>query len=146
MAGISEEKLTNMLDSQAKSLCCNRRVDGYCCTKDMMCAWRKLGEKFSNRGIICKWFREAVLPADRELEQLYLIWRQSEIDKQEAQYRGLPLPTNSVFGGDDFILCLYCRKPFIRASNHQMYCDVCGKTSDKKVRAARKRFERSQQP
>ena len=144
MAEISEKKLISMLDRQAKSLCCNRSTDGYCCTKDMMCAWRKSNEEFSNRGITCRWFREAVLPADKELERVYEQWKQEEMGKREAEYRGVAVPTKTVIESD-IILCHYCKKPILKKVNNQKYCEDCRNAADKKTRAARRRFERNQQ-
>ena len=137
MAEISEKQLIRMLDKQAKTVCCNYGSGGLCYIKDRPCAWRKLDEEFSQRAIICRWFREAVLPADKELEQVYKQWKQRAI---------------AAMGDDDAVttveadvaLCLSCRKPIVRASNRQQYCDACAKEADKKVRAARKRFERIQ--
>ena len=129
MAEISEKKLITMLDAQAKNLCCNRRADGYCYTKDMMCAWHKSGEEFSNRGITCRWFREAVLPGDKELEQIYLQWRESIIasyDKDDA----VPVERLSVD------LCEYCKKPLAKQSNSQKYCTECTAIVTKKKKAA----------
>ena len=143
MAGISESKLISLLDKQAKSICCNYGSDGLCYHKDKKCAWRRIDEEFSNRGITCKWFREAVLPADKELEQIYEQWKQKELDRREAEYRGTSAQSKATVD-NDIILCLYCKKPIIKKANNQKYCDICRNDADKKTRAARRRFERSQ--
>ena len=129
MAEISEKKLISMLDRRAKSLCCNRSTDGYCCTKDMMCAWRKSGEEFSNRGITCRWFREAVLPADKELELVYEQWKQSIIATYD-QKDAAPISKVEV----DF--CEYCKKPLAKQSNSQKYCAECAAIVTKKKNLA----------
>ena len=140
---ISEAQLIRLLDRHCKSLCCNLSSTGFCYTKDRFCAWRKKDEEFSERGIICRWYREQVLPADKELEQLYEHWKQQEMDRREAEYLGLSVPIKDEYS-NEVILCSICRKPLLRKSNRQKYCDSCRNVEDKRRRAARKRFERSQ--
>ena len=84
-----------------------------------------------------------MLPADKELEQLYEHWKQQEMDRREAEYLGLSVPIKDEYS-NEVILCSICRKPLLRKSNRQKYCDSCRNVEDKRRRAARKRFERSQ--
>lgn len=124
MSEISENKLVSMLDKHAKSLCCNRRSDGFCYTKEIRCGWRKMDEDFSERGITCKWFREAVLPADKDLEALYESWKSVENAKREAEYLGKEYNPSELLG-ENMILCEWCNKPTEAASNRQKYCSGC---------------------
>ena len=142
MAEISEKQLIRMLDKQAKTVCCNYGSGGLCYIKDRPCAWRKQDEEFSQRAIICRWFREAVLPADKELEQFYEGWKQKEIAKRESEYSGTSTPSTPTI--ENVVdLCAGCREPMTVKSNRQKYCEKCSTINRLRRHAARMRATRN---
>lgn len=143
MSVISEKQLIRMLDTHAKNTCSNYGVDGLCYHKDKKCALRREDEEFSNRGITCKWFREAVLPADKELEQFYEGWKQKEIARREAKRNGISQDSAPSVKSVD--LCAGCRTPMIVKSNRQKYCEKCSKINRLRREASRQRTLRSKQ-
>lgn len=60
--------------------------------------------------LLCRWFKEAVLPLDPVLEK-------------------------EVFGLDNKKLCQHCRKPFIPKSNRSYLCPECNRRHRKRQQA-----------
>ena len=71
----------------------------------------------------CKYFLDAVLPLDAELNTA--IWR--EINHEEEMTCKCEKA------------CVHCHKPFIPASNSQKYCKACSEEVKKQQAAARQR-------
>lgn len=141
MSNISEVQLIRLLDRLAKRTCCNN-YGGFCCIKDIPCGWRKADEEFYERGIICKWFREAVLPADKDVEAFYERWKVEAVKKQEDAINGVASnvqknPTETVG------LCFTCQTPIVMRSNRQKYCADCARKQKHMREAARLRKLRS---
>ena len=141
MSNISEVQLIRLLDRLAKRTCCNN-YSGFCVIKDIHCGWRKSDEEFYERGIICKWSREAVLPADKDVEAFYERWKVEAVKKQEDAISGVAAkaqknPTESVG------LCFGCQEPIVMRSNRQKYCDKCAQIERLRRDAARKRRARN---
>ena len=94
-----------------KKQCCNH-IDGNCILLDdgepCVCVQ---GISYS---LLCKWFRNAVLPADCELY--------AEVMRNR--------PEKS---------CLVCGKPIFSTSNRAKYCPSCAKRERRKQDAKRKR-------
>lgn len=68
--------------------------------------------------VLCKWFRNAVLPADKTL------------------YAEVMQP-------QDVKRCTVCGKAFISSSNNAKYCEMCAQTVLRKQKAAHARKRRS---
>ena len=141
MKAISQAQLVRLLDRQAKQHCCNC-YRGFCCIKDRDCAWRKMDEDFSDRGIICRWFREAVLPANKDLEQIYEMWKQEESQRREDEYRGVSTG-NGRKSPEGVGLCFACGETIVIRSNRQKYCEKCAEVERLRRDAARKRRTRN---
>ena len=96
-------------------ICCNYD-DGFCIALDD-------GEKCAcvqsiPYSLICKWFRAAVLPMDRELEA-------------------------ALFPHLDAKQCAVCGKRFLPGSNRAKYCPDCTATMKRRNAARRKRKQRA---
>ena len=85
--------------------CCNYD-NGNCILLDSVCA-----QTITYSHIICKWFKKAVLPIDKEL------------------YIQLMKPKNAS-------KCVICGKDFTKRSNRAKYCDNCRKVVWNKQKAA----------
>lgn len=140
MSNISEVQLVRLLDRLVKKSCCNY-YRGFCCIKDRDCSWREPDREFNNRAITCRWFREAVLPADKDLEAIYEEWKSVEKDKREAEYRDIPL--SEIRGASaNAVRCDNCLKPMVAQTNNHKYCDECSVIMKRQRVAARVRRHR----
>lgn len=93
-----------------RSLCANY-YNGECLPLECDCPQMKA------HSLSCKYFREAVLPADKELEA-------------------------EIMGTDHIKTCGLCGKPFRALSNAAKYCANCSRREARKKAAARKRKQR----
>ena len=75
-------------------------IKNYCCLTDKTCVY------FSENKPRCKYFEEAVLPLDKDLEYKY---------KQERKL------SDSIIQAS----CKNCSRQFIRKSKKEKYCDEC---------------------
>lgn len=107
---ISEQQLRRC-KKLIRSLCCNYD-HGNCLALDdgepCICV------QSISYSLLCKWFRHAVLPADRELY--------AEIMKERPEKR-----------------CCICGKPLFSRSNRAKYCPDCAQRERRKQDARRKR-------
>jgi len=87
--------------------CCNFD-NGYCLLLDTICS------QAISYILLCNWFKEAVLPIDKELETVLL-------HKPKAKQ------------------CVICGKTFISNSNRAKYCSNCSVLQRKRKEAARQR-------
>lgn len=87
--------------------CCNYE-NGRCLLLEKICP------QAISRTLLCNWFKETVLPLDKELSATLL-------HKQEAKQ------------------CLICGKSFIAGSNRAKYCEKCSVLERKRKEAARQR-------
>ena len=76
--------------------CCNY-IDGYCLLLDCPCP------QLITRSLICKWFRNAVLPGD------------------------VPLYVDLTGDNGKTKLCTLCGKPFYPRSNRARFCEPCAR-------------------
>ncbi|MCU6709785.1 cysteine-rich VLP protein [Paenibacillus sp. J5C_2022] len=90
------------------------------CLMDCQCVY------FRQQNGRCRYFENAVLPADPALEQSY---------KAE---RGLA-------DGSKYVPCRSCRAAFKRKSGRQIYCEKCGAEAARKARNKRAREYRRKQ-
>ena len=74
--------------------CCNLDPDGYCLPLDCKCP------QLQSETLICKWFREAVLPLDKELHA-------------------------EITGSTNRKTCIVCKRLFVPLSNRAQYCAEC---------------------
>lgn len=98
-----------------RSLCANN--DGGCCLllddgEPCICV------QSISFSLLCRYFREAVLPADREL-CAYIM------EKPDARRK-----------------CELCGKPYHARSNRAKYCDACAEIAARRKAAERKRRQR----
>lgn len=93
-----------------KQECCNY-YSGYCCLMDMGCP------QVHSESLMCKWFRDAVLPLDKVLY---------------AQ----------IMGEEGLKDCEVCGRPFRAISNRAKYCNECKAKIQRKQARARKQKER----
>ena len=102
-------KIGKEISSLVRKECCNY-FDGTCIMLDDDCPQVKCETQ-----VICRWFRNAVLPLDRELER-------------------------AVAGGN-IKPCERCGKSFVPNSNRAKYCEQCAKEvhREQKTRSDRKR-------
>lgn len=70
-----------------------------------------------SRSLSCKWFRDAVLPADKELYA-------------------------EIFGDESIKKCCVCGQPFRAVSNRAKYCERCRKNERRRQEAERLRNRR----
>ena len=109
-------KQSRKVNARIKRLCCNYD-NGNCIRLDdgdpCVCV-----QCITYSHIICKWFRIAVLPADKDL------------------YIELARPKNTR-------ICQNCRKPYEAANNKFKYCPVCRKIVIRKQKANYIRKRRS---
>lgn len=98
---------------------CANYDEGYCAPRDRCCV--PVCE-----GRLCRYFAEAVLQQDEELEAL-------------------------VKGGKDLLddpalqkNCVRCGKTFTRTNNRQVYCEACGRATRLEKERERKRAARRQ--
>ena len=139
MANISEAQLIRLIDAHIKKECPNY-YKGFCDARDKPCAWRREEEPFTNRGITCGWFRDAVLPLDKELRGFYENWKQAELARREKK-----IPSGTVDAPVEktrIDTCAGCRQPMVVRSNRQKYCEDCRKIRRLGAEAARVRRAR----
>ena len=98
-------KQSRQVNALVRRECCNYD-NGICILLDCVCP-----QTITYSHIICKWFKTAVLPLDKEL------------------YIFLTKPKNTA-------RCVVCGKDFIRRSNRGKYCDTCRKIVWNKQKAA----------
>lgn len=108
-------KQSKRINTLVRKLCCNY-VDGNCLLLDD-------GEEqcISRYGIYCNYFKNAVLPADRELF--------AEIMQPSRQKR-----------------CQICKSYFVPMAKNQRYCPNCAAVQKRKKAAERQRRKRAVQP
>ena len=102
------KKLTRRLCANNDGGCCLLLDDGEPCVCVQAISF----------SLLCRYFREAVLPADREL--CADIMRQHDTRKK----------------------CELCGKPFHARSNRAKYCDACAVFAARRMACERKRRER----
>ena len=90
---------------------CANYSDGLCLPLDCTCP------QSVSYSLLCKYFRNAVLPADRNL-------------------------TADILGGHRKN-CVNCGAPFVPNSNRQKYCDQCGKLIHRKQKTRSENKRRS---
>lgn len=95
----------------AKKECCNC-YDGFCVLLDTPCP------QCITRSLICKWFINAVLPADVPLHV------------ELTGDRGKSKP------------CASCEKPFVPTGSRSIYCSDCAARIKREKATARKRKQR----
>ena len=107
-------KQSKRINTLVRKLCCNY-VDGNCLLLDD-------GEEqcISRYGIYCNYFKNAVLPADRELF--------AEIMQPSRQKR-----------------CQICKSYFVPRAKNQRYCPNCAAVQKRKKAAERQRRKRAVQ-
>jgi len=95
----------------AKERCCNC-YDGFCILLDTPCP------QCITRSLICKWFRQAVLPAD---VPLYV-----ELTGDRGRAKA----------------CSSCGQAFVPTGSRSIYCPICAARIKREKAAARKRKQR----
>ena len=112
-------KQSKQINALIKKLCCNY-VDGNCLLLDdgeeHSCA-----QCISRYGIYCNYFKNAVLPADRELF--------ADIMRPNHQKR-----------------CRICKSFFVPRAKNQRYCPNCAAVQKRKKAAERQRRKRAAKP
>lgn len=92
--------------------CCNLDGDGYCLPLDTKCP------QMISESIVCKWFRNAVLPLDKELDAV-------------------------LNNAANMKKCERCRRLFVPTSNRAKYCVECAGEVRRAKEARRKREARA---
>lgn len=105
------KKLTRKLCANNDNGCCLLLDDG----EKVICP------QSHSYSLLCRYFREAVLPADRELMA-------DIMGTQDTRKK-----------------CEMCHKPFYAKSNRSKYCDACAPYAQRKKAAERKRRQRDRQ-
>lgn len=121
---MNEDKLIRALERHVVSFCPNYD-NGNCLPKDSPCQWREGGKyPFSDKGITCPYFRKAVLPADKELEEAY--YHHLDVaDGKVTQAKADAISST----------CARCKVPIIKSSNRQRYCAACSQVRKRKTKA-----------
>ncbi|BDG59914.1 cysteine-rich VLP domain-containing protein [Caldinitratiruptor microaerophilus] len=87
----------------------------------------------------CRWFEQAVLPLDPQLEKLYWAERKADAEGRQLSRREREAALAiTVLRGQ----CERCGTAFDRRSNRQRYCPACMKAAAREAARQRKRRQR----
>lgn len=130
---MTEKDLISKINSLIVSECVNYQ-DGNCLPKDNPCQWREGSDyPLSDKGIICPWAEEGVLPLDSDLYQYYQAYMAkglaNQLSKAPCNKEKKTVEPPSVITGH----CDRCGQSYVKRSNRQRYCDGC-KAVAKKIK------------